>query len=132
MGIVQIFGYAMAAAVILTGAAMFIMGAKWQKIEATAYAGERRPWWFYAVSAILIPAYLFVLYSFLTVPEKTIAGWILVVLIPVVWGLKSVLLIFNKRGRQKISSISGDGAWKKIAAARMIMAIVLIALAFFA
>jgi RsiW-degrading membrane proteinase PrsW (M82 family) len=131
MNAVQFYGYFMAAVAAVASIVMFVMGGKFQNIEANAYAGKKRPWWFVLISATLIVAYCFVLYSFLQ-SDKTWAGWVLVVLLPVGWALKATMVVFNPKGRATVSAISGDSAWRKVALARFPIAIILAALAFYA
>ncbi len=122
---IKLFGYFLASAAVFTSAAMALMGARWQAVEQSAYAGERRPWWFILISILLLGLYLAALVAFIRAPEKTWAGWLLMVVIPVGWGLKGALVIFNTKGRQIVSAIEGDRNWVKIAMARLPIAILL-------
>jgi hypothetical protein len=128
----KIFGYLLAAGTVATSVAIFIMGGRFQKVEAAAYTGERRPWWFYLASVTLVGLYLAALVDFLRAEQKRWAGWALMVLIPAGWVVKGVLVIFNPQGQQKVTAIEGDEAWRKIALARLPVAAVLAALARFA
>ncbi len=130
--IIQVFGYTLAAAALFTSIAMALMGSRWQAVEQAAYAGERRPWWFILISILLIGLYLTALVSFIGMPEKSWAGWLLMVIIPIGWGLKGALIIFNPKGRQTVSAIQGDQNWRKIALARLPVAILLAGLTYFA
>jgi len=129
---VKLFGYFLASAALLTSLAMALMGARWQAVEQSAYAGERRPWWFVAASVLLIGFYLFALYGFIAAAPKTWAGWLLMVILPLGWGLKAALVIFNPQGRAAVSSIAGDHNWRKVALARLSIAILLGVLTWFA
>lgn len=131
MSVVQAYGYSLAAAAALVSVVMFVMGGRFQNVEASAYAGKKRPWWFVAISLVLLAGYGYVAYSFLQL-DKTWAGWALVVLLPLGWGLKAAMVIFNPKGRATVSAISGDNAWRKVALARFPVAIVLALLAFYA
>ena len=130
MFIVKLFGFTIATAALFTSIAMFVMGAKWQKIELAAYGGNRRPWWFIALSAIIILFYIAALVSFIG-NEKTWASWAMVVIIPIGWGLKAALIVFNSKGRERVSSISGDKSWAKIGLARLPIALIFYLLAIF-
>jgi cytochrome bd-type quinol oxidase subunit 2 len=130
--IIQLFGYFLAAAALFTSIAMALMGARWQAVEQSAYAGERRPWWFVLISILLVGLYLAALVSFIDMSEKSWAGWFLMVFIPIGWGLKGTLIIFNPKGRQTVSAIEGDQNWRKIALARLPIAILLAVLTYFA
>lgn len=129
---VKIFGYFLASAALLTSLAMALMGARWQAVEQSAYAGERRPWWFVAASALLIGFYLFALYHFAIAAPKTWAGWLLMVILPLGWGLKAALVVFNPQGRAAVSAIAGDQNWRKVALARLPIALLLGILTWFA
>ena len=130
--IIQLFGYFLAAAALFTSIAMALMGARWQAVEQSAYAGERRPWWFVLISILLVSLYLAALVSFIGMSEKSWAGWFLMVFIPIGWGLKGTLIIFNAKGRQTVSAIEGDQNWRKIALARLPIAMLLAVLTYFA
>lgn len=132
MAFVKLFGFLLASAALLTSLAMALMGARWQAVERSAYAGERRPWWFVAASVWLIGFYLFTLYHFFNAAPKTWAGWLLMVILPLGWGLKAALVIFNPQGRTAVSSIGGDQNWRKVALARLPIAILLGILTWFA
>lgn len=121
----------MAGIAALASVIMFIMGGKFQKVEANAYAGKRRPWWFVLISGLLIVAYGVVFYNFLQL-DKTWASWVLVVLLPVGWALKAAIVVFNPKGRKTVSAISGDSAWRTVAVARFPIAVLLAVLAYFA
>jgi hypothetical protein len=129
---VKLFGYFLASAALLTSLAMALMGARWQAVEQSAYAGERRPWWFVAASVLLIGFYLFALYGFIGAAPKTWAGWLLMVILPLGWGLKAALVIFNPQGRAAVSAIAGDQNWRKVALARLPIALLLGILTWFA
>jgi uncharacterized membrane-anchored protein len=131
MLIVNVFGFTLAAGALLTSIAMITMGEKWQNVERRAYAGNKRPWWFVLVSILLIAFYIAALINFWA-SEKTIAGLILMIIIPIGWGLKAILIVLNPSGRQKVSAISGDKAWIKIGLARLPIAVILFILALFA
>jgi hypothetical protein len=128
--LIKLFALLVAAGVVGTSLAIITMGGRWQQVETAAYGGERRPWWFWLFSILLLGLYAGALYSFIT-GDKTWAGWVLVVILPVGWALKAALVIFNKKGRQAVTSITGDQAWVKVGLARLPIAVVLVVLAFF-
>ncbi len=132
MLLVKIFGVTLALAVLGTSVMIALMGAKFQKVEQAAYSGEKRPWWFYLSMAVYAVFYLVVLVSFINSPEKTWAAWLLVIIIPIGAVLKGALIIFNKKGQEKVTSIEGDKAWRKVALARLVLAPLFLVLAYFA
>jgi hypothetical protein len=128
---VKLFGYFLAVAALAASIAIAVLGGRWQMIEKAAYGGNRRPWWFIILSILLIGLYLLALASFLG-SEKTWAGWLLIVIIPVGWALKGALVIFNPKGRQAVSNLEGNQNWRKVALARLPIAILLAVLTYFA
>lgn len=128
---VKLFGFGLAGGVVLTSIAMAWLGGRWQKIESSAYAGKKRPLWFWLISLLVIVLYAAAMASFIT-GEKTWAGWLLMVVIPLGWLAKAGMVIFNPKGRSTVSSISGDKSWVAIAAARLPVALLLAALAWLA
>lgn len=129
---VKLFGYLLASAALLTSLAIGLMGARWQAVEQSAYAGQRRPWWFVVGSILLLGFYLFALYHFLSAAPKTWAGWVLMVILPIGWGLKAALVVLNPQGRATVSAIAGDRNWRTVALARLPIALLLGALTWFA
>ena len=129
---VKLFGLFLTIAALFTSLSMALMGARWQTVEQSAYAGKRRPWWFVVVSVLLLGFYLFALYNFINEVPKTWVSWLLVVVIPLGWGLKAALVVFNPQGRQAVSSIAGDQNWRKVALARLPVALLLGLLTWFA
>ena len=132
MSLVQIFGLVIAAAVLGTSILIAVMGGRFQKVEQTVYSEKGKPWWFYLSFAAYAIFYLAVLVSFITSPDKTWAGWVLVIVIPIGALIKGTLIIFNKKGQEKVTSIEGDQAWMKIALARLILFPLFLVLAYYA
>jgi hypothetical protein len=132
MLLIKAFGFILALGVIGTSVAMAVMGGRWQKIEQSAYGGGRLPPWFLLGSALVIALYLAALIAFIRSPGKTWAGWILALLPLVGWSIKAILVVFNPKGREAVSSISGDQAWRKVAIARLPLGLLLLVLVYFA
>ncbi len=132
MLIPKIFGVTLALAVIGTSILIGVMGGRFQKVEQVVYSGEKRPWWFYFIMVLYAVFYTVVLVSFINHPDKTWAGWMLVVIIPVGAVLKGALIIFNKKGQKMVTSIEGDKDWRKIALARLVLAPLFLVLTYFA
>ena len=128
---IKLFGFGLAAGVVLTSSAIALMGARWQRVEASVYSGERRPFWYWLVSALVISLYAAALMNFVGA-DKTLAGWILVIVLPVGWAAKVALVTFNRAGRQSVSNLSGNTAWLKVAVARLPAALLLGVLAWLA
>lgn len=125
------FGSLLIVALIGTSFAMFLMGARWQAVEQKAYGEEKRPLWFWVLSALLIGFYLFCLFGFIS-ETKNWADWAIMVFIPVGWVIKGAAIIFNPKGRAAVSNLSGDQNWKKVALARLPIAAILAVLVWFA
>lgn len=64
--------------------------------------------------------------------EKNWAGWLLIIIIPLGWVLKSALIVFNPKGREAVSNLAGDCNWRQVALARPPIALLLTVLAYFA
>lgn len=130
--IINIFGFTLAALLLLTSLGMIIMQGRWQQIEAAGYrSGAGLSWWMIALAIGLVLLYSASVIQFIDA-EKTTAGWILILLVPVGWALKAVLVVFNPQGRAALSNISGDANWIKVGLARLPLALVLGVLAYFA
>ncbi|MCU0492666.1 MAG: hypothetical protein MUD01_13825 [Chloroflexaceae bacterium] len=125
---VQLFGYALAAGVLGTSLAMFMLGGRFQAAEVATYGGAQRPWWFWVLSLTIVALYGFALGDFLTGP-KTWAGWLLIIIIPIGWLAKATLVTFNARGRRRVTALAGDATWRKLAMARLPIAVALAGLA---
>jgi len=89
---IRLFGFIIAAGVIFTSLAMMIMGERWQKIEASAYSGKRRPIWFVLISICLIALYIIAFINFVP-SDKNWASWILMCLLPIGWIIKGILVL---------------------------------------
>ena len=126
-----VFALVLAAAVLATSILIFVMGARFQKVEQAAYSGDRRPWWFILGLIVFAALYVAALAGFIATPEKTWAGWVLMVVIPAGVALKGGLVTLNKKGQQAVTSIEGDAAWRKIALARAVLVPVFLVLAYF-
>lgn len=51
---IEMFGFGLAVGIVITSLAMAWLGGRWQRIESTAYAGEKRHVWFWTISILLI------------------------------------------------------------------------------
>ena len=130
--LVTIFGFTLAALLVLTSLGMIIMRGKWQQIEAAGYrSGAGLSWWMIVLAIGLVGLYAASVIQFINA-DKTIAGWILILLVPVGWAVKSALVVFNPKGRAALSNISGDANWIKVGLARLPLALVLGILAYLA
>lgn len=127
----KIFGLTLATAVLATSILIAVMGGRFQDVEKAAYTGDKRPLWFYLSAAAFVILYLVTLASFILSPDKTWAAWVLVIIIPVGAVLKGSLVIFNKKGQEKVTSIEGDNAWRKIALARLVLLPIFLVLVYF-
>ncbi len=127
----QVFALVLATAVLATSILIFVMGARFQKVEQAAYSRDRRPWWFILALVVFLALYVVALAGFIATPEKTWAGWVLMVVIPAGVALKGGLVTLNKKGQQAVTSIEGDAAWRKIALARAVLVPVFLFLAYF-
>ncbi len=127
-----IFGATLALAVLVTSILIMVMGGKFQQVEQSVYSENGRPWWFYLSAVVYLVFYIATLVSFTISPEKSWAAWVLVVIIPVGLVLKGSLIIFNKEGQKKVTSIQGDENWRKIALARLTLLPLFLVLAYFA
>ncbi len=132
MVLTKLFGLVIVLALVVTSIMIAFMGGRFQKVEQAAYSGVKRPWWFYLSAVLYTVFYLAALVSFIISPDKTWAGWVLVVVIPVAAALKGSLVVFNKKGQEKVTSIEGDENWRKIALARLIFVPLFLVLVFYA
>ena len=129
---VNIFGYTLAGLLLLTSLGMILMRGKWQQIEAAGYrSGEGLSWWAIGLAIVLVVLYVASVIQFIHA-EQTTAGWLLILLVPVGWAFKAVLVVFNPQGRAALSNISGDANWIKVGLARLPLALILGVLAYLA
>lgn len=132
MTLVKAFAMLLAVAVLATSVWMYALGARFQAVEARAYAGARRPWWFVAALAAYAVLYLAALAAFVTAPERSWAAWALMVVIPVAAALKGALVLFNRKGQAVVTAIEGDTAWRRIALSRALLIPLFVLLAIYA
>jgi len=132
MVLVQAFALLLALAVLATSVLIYVMGGRFQAVEARAYAGERRPWWFVAALVAYAALYLAALTAFVLAPERSWAAWVLMVVIPVAAALKGGLVLFNPKGQAVVTAIEGDAAWRRIALSRAVLIPLFVALAYYA
>ncbi len=129
---VKAFAALLAVAVLATSVLMYVMGGRFQAVEARAYAGTRRPWWFVLGLVAYAAVYVAALVAFVMAPERSWAAWALIVVIPVAAALKGALVLFNPKGQAVVTSIQGDAAWRRIALSRAALVPVFVLLAWFA
>ena len=132
MMLVKAFAALLAVAVLVTSVLMYVMGGRFQAVEARAYAGARRPWWFVAALVAYAALYLAALTAFVLAPERSWAAWALIVVIPVAAALKGALVLFNRKGQAVVTSIEGDAAWRRIALSRAVLVPLFVVLAYYA
>jgi hypothetical protein len=132
MMLAKAFAALLALAVLGTSAWMYAMGGRFQEVEARAYAGSRRPWWFVLALVLYAVLYLAALAAFVAAPERSWAAWVLIVVIPVAGALKGALVVFNRRGQRVVTSIEGDTAWRRIALSRVVLVPLFLLLAYYA
>jgi hypothetical protein len=132
MMLAKAFAALLAVAVLGTSVWMYVLGSRFQAVEARAYAGERRPWWFVLALAAYAVLYLAALVGFLMAPERSWAAWALIVVIPVAAALKGALVLFNRKGRAVVTAIEGDAAWRRIALSRVVLVPLFVLLAYYA
>lgn len=128
----KLFALVLAAAVLATSVLIYAFGGRFQAVEAKAYGGERRPWWFVLGLVAFATLYLAALAGFVLAPERTWAGWTLMVVIPVGAALKAGLVILNPKGRAAVVAIEGDRAWRRVALTRAVLVPLFLVLAYFA
>lgn len=124
---VAVFGYGLAALALATSLGMIVLGRRWQRIEAAAYGGERRPIWFWAAAAGLLVIWALAAWEF-AASDRNWAGWVLIAGVPLGWTLKGAAVVFNSEGRKAVSGIDTDKGWRRIGLARLPIVIVLVAL----
>ena len=132
MELVKAFAALLAVAVLATSVLMYVMGGRFQAVEARAYTGARRPWWFVAALVAYAVLYLAALTAFALAPERSWAAWVLMVVIPVAAALKGALVLVNPKGQAVVTSIEGDAAWRRIALSRVVLVPVFLLLAYYA
>ena len=126
------FALVLAAAVLATSVAIYVMGGRFRAVEERAYGSDRRPWWFMLGLLAFAALYLSALAGFVMAPERTWAAWTLIVVIPIGAALKAGLVILNPQGRAMVTAIAGDQAWRRVALTRAVLAPVFLVLAYFA
>ena len=132
MMLAKAFAALLAVAVLGTSVWMYVMGARFQAVEARAYAGARRPWWFVVALVAYAVLYLAALAAFVMAPERSWAAWVLIVVIPVAAALKGALVVFNRKGQAVVTAIEGDAAWRRIALSRAVLVPLFVLLAYYA
>jgi hypothetical protein len=132
MMLAKAFAALLALAVLGTSVWMYVLGGRFQAVEARAYAGARRPRWFVAVLVGYVVLYLAALAAFVVAPERSWAAWVLIVVIPVAATLKGALVVFNRKGQEAVTAIEGDAAWRRIALSRVVLVPLFLLLAYYA
>ena len=132
MVLVKAFAALLAVAVLATSVMIYVMGGRFQAVEARAYGGARRPWWFVAALVAYAALYVAALAAFVLAPERSWAAWALMVVIPVAAALKGALVLFNRKGQAVVTSIEGDTAWRRIALSRAVLVPLFVLLAYYA
>lgn len=122
-----IFGATLATAAAMTSAGMIFFAPHWQKLEAWAYGGARRPWPVWVLAGLLLALWMMGLYDFAQRPAvaRSWAAWVLVAGVPALWALKAAALVFNPAGRAAVSGISDPHRWRQIGLARLPVAVAL-------
>jgi len=120
-----VFGGTLAALAAITSFGMILMPAHWQKLEAWAYGGARRPWTVWALAGFLVVLWAMGLADFVqrSAMDRGWAGWALVAGVPALWALKAAALVFNPAGRAAVSGISDPRRWRQIGVARLPIAL---------
>jgi hypothetical protein len=132
MMLAKVFAALVAVAVLGTSVWMYAMGGRFQAVEARAYAGARRPWWFVLALLAYVVLYGAALAAFVMAPERSWAAWVLIVVIPVAAALKGALVVFNRQGQAVVTAIEGDTAWRRIALSRVVLVPLFLLLAYYA
>jgi hypothetical protein len=127
----EVFGYGLATLAFFTSAGMLVLGRGWQKFEAAAYGGTRRPLWFWLAVGLLGLVWALAAWDFAKA-DRNWAGWVLIAGAPLVWSLKATLIVFNPKGRQAVTKIDTDAGWRRIGLARLPIALVVALLTAFA
>ena len=134
MAWLTIFGIFLTALAAVTSLGMLLFPERWGRLEAWAYGGARRPWPVWCLAALLLALWGLAAAEFALRPDsgRTWAGWALVAGVPALWLVKSAALVFNPKGRVVVSGISDPRSWRRIALARLPIALGLAALVWFA
>jgi hypothetical protein len=131
MILTKMFGYTLAAIILLSGAALLWLREKWQKIEEVVYTRGKKPVWLWAPAAVALVFYAVVVWSFVTGP-KLWAGWVLVLAVPAAWLVKTMLSYFFPTLRETVPEGAGSEVWRREALARVPAVILLLLLTYLA
>ncbi len=110
----MIFSLILAAGLLFTGIWVFTAGESVNKTMEHIYINKQWPWWLILATAIYVILYIAALVSFITSPDKTWAGWVLIIIFPVGTILK---MLFRKKAKT-IQEVEG---WRKLALVRVII-----------